>query len=251
MKKSFYVAFLIIIFKIKSADTPLYIDIWVVWNIGQGQWVTHIQSDECTHYDIGGEFGSFKNLRKSLLYSCGKKLNKLNLSHWDYDHFMNLPLFIKSIPKVCWNVRPVFANTKKSAQKILALNIPDCQHPDPDLKKWSPLTSKNTNESSVVFLKSNVLMPGDSPIQKEKLWASEFNAIQSTQVLILGHHGSRTSTGGFLLSKLDKLYYSIASARYLKYRHPHSDTLTRLSEHKIPILKTEEWGHIWFETLTK
>lgn len=251
MKNSFFIIFLIITFKIKSANTPSHLDLWVVWNIGQGQWVTHIQSDECTHFDIGGEFGSFKNIRKSLLYYCGKKNNKLNLSHWDYDHFMNLPSLIKTIPNVCWNIRPQFSDTKKAAQKILALNIPDCQNPDQDLKKWSPLTSKNTNESSLIFFKSNVLLPGDSPVQKEMLWASEFDAIQSTQVLILGHHGSRTSTGKFLLSKLGKLFYSIASARYIKYKHPHSDTLARLSEYKIPILKTEDWGNIWFEVLVQ
>ena len=90
-------------------------------------------------------------------------------------------------------------------------------------------------------------MPGDSPIQLEKLWATDFKSITLTRILILGHHGSRTSTGKDLLAHLPQLQFSIASARYAKYKHPHQETLNRLSEYNIPILKTEDWGNIWFE----
>lgn len=247
MRITFYIIFFIVLFKIKSANTPEYLNIWVVWNVGQGQWVSHILSDECFHYDMGGEFGSFKNIKKKLLHLCGTKINKLNLSHWDYDHFANIPSLSQTLPKICWQNKPEFGKTKKAVQKILNLNIPDCHQLDANLKIWKPLTAQNTNESSMIFYTDRVLITGDSPIKNEKIWAYELSPILSTRVLILGHHGSRTSTGDILLSKLNNLNYSIASARYLKYKHPHQDTLSRLSKYQIPVLKTEDWGNIWFE----
>lgn len=238
-------------FKTKYASTPDFINVWVAWNVGQGQWVTQILSDDCHHYDIGGEVGSFKAVKKTLLSHCGSKTNKLHLSHWDYDHFLNLPSFAKAVPKLCWQNLPEFMHTKKLAKKILALNIPHCQlllhgqNNNPEL--WIPFTARNTNESSIIFYNNNVLITGDSPIQKEKLWVQEFLDIALTRVLILGHHGSRTSTGKTLLSSLPQLKFSIASSRYAKYGHPHKDVLNRLRGFKIPLLKTEDWGNIWFE----
>lgn len=247
MKINFYIILLIVTFKLKYAEAPEQINLWVTWNVGQGQWVTHILSKECLHYDMGGEVGSFKPIKKMLLDYCGNKINKLNLSHWDYDHFFNIPSFVKAMPKVCWLNVPEFAYTKKSAQNILNLKIPDCDTKDENLMVWVPLFARNTNESSTIFYDKNILMTGDSPIQQEKIWTPEIENLEFTRVLILGHHGSRTSTGKNLLSNLTHLKFSIASARYRKYKHPHSDTLKRLSEYNIPILKTEDWGNIWFE----
>lgn len=247
MKFNFYIILLIITFKLKYAETPAYINHWVTWNIGQGQWVTHILSDKCLHYDVGGEFGRFKIIKKTLIHHCGNKINKINLSHWDYDHFFNIPMLAKIAPHLCWQNIPEFAHTKKSAKSVLELKIPNCREEDKNLVTWSPLIARNTNESSTIFYDETVLMSGDSPIQKEKIWATEIDNIGLVRILILGHHGSRTSTGKDLLSHLPHLKLSIASARYLKYKHPHKDTLARLSEFDIPVLKTEDWGNIWFE----
>ncbi|MBY0452646.1 MAG: hypothetical protein K2P92_06395, partial [Bdellovibrionaceae bacterium] len=74
-----FLIFLIVMFKIKSAFAPEYVDTWVAWNIGQGQWATHILPDECRHYDIGGEAGSFNRVKPTLIRSCGGRLNRLYL----------------------------------------------------------------------------------------------------------------------------------------------------------------------------
>src|SRR3989344_9346736 len=102
MKINTYIVLLIITFKLKYAEAPQHINVWVTWNVGQGQWITHILSKECLHYDMGGEFGSFKTIKKTMINYCGNKINKLNLSHWDYDHFFNIPSFIKTVPNLCW-----------------------------------------------------------------------------------------------------------------------------------------------------
>ena len=237
--------FLIVFFKIKSAEAPAHLDMWVNWNIGQGQWLTHITNETCRHFDVGGEFGTFKRLKKSLIFYCGKKRNELILSHWDLDHFFNIPSLAKSFPGVCWLHKPEFAAEKPQAQKIIALKLSPCPGESPSF--WQPARAETTNDSSAVFMEQEVLIPGDSPIQQEKLWAYQVPGITSTRVLILGHHGSRTSTGRDLLSQLPHLKYAISSARYARYHHPHPDTLGRLQAFHIPVLKTEDWGNIWFQ----
>lgn len=246
MKMHFYFVLLVICFKIKFVEAPQYHNLWVVWNVGQGQWITHILPDECRHYDIGGEFGSFSSMKKTLLLNCGNKINIMNLSHWDYDHFLNIPLLARSVPKLCWQNFPKFGTTKKSVQKILDLRLPRCVNLTEQPLAWTPFIAKDTNESSNIFFSEKVLISGDSPIQQEKIWLNEIEKISTARVLILGHHGSRTSTSKELLTALPNLEFSIASARYLKYKHPHKETLARLSEFQIPVLKTEDWGNIWF-----
>lgn len=244
--------FLIVTFKIKSAVAPEYRDLWVIWNVGQGQWVTHILTDECRHYDIGGEFGSFKHVKRQLLIECGTHLNRIYLSHWDTDHFLNLPLLARALPKVCWQDRPQVFENKKSAQKILQLNIPFCEpiaaeqslHP----LSWISSNITETNKSSHITIDNGVLNTGDSPISVERLWCTEMPGLQNIQVLMLGHHGSRTSTGSELLGHLTGLNWAAASARMAKYGHPHAETILRLAQKSIPVIRTEIWGNIWFQT---
>ena len=237
--------FLIVFLKMTIAETPEHIDTWVVWNIGQGQWVTHITSTQCRHFDAGGEIGSFKRIKRLLLNVCGSKKNELLLSHWDSDHFFNIPSLARAVPSLCWRHHTHFGEKKAQAQKILSLKISECAVSE-ELPMWQPATARTTNESSAVFAEQNVLLPGDSPITQEKLWAHQLAEVDSAKVLILGHHGSRTSTGRELLAQLPRLSFSVSSARYERYRHPHPDTVKRLQEFKIPLLKTEDWGNIWF-----
>lgn len=65
-------------------------------------------------------------------------------------------------------------------------------------------------------------------------------------VLILGHHGSKSSTSEYLLNNLS-IRQSISSARWKRYHHPHPQVLARLQIKKIPNLRTEDWGHIIFQ----
>ena len=105
---------------------------------------------------------------------------------------------------------------------------------------------KSSNGSSIVYAYDKLLFPGDSGSQQEKHW-SKHSYINKIEILVLGHHGSKTSTSDLLLTKLPKLKYAISSARYAKYRHPHNSVLARLNLHKIIVLKTEDWGNIIFE----
>jgi competence protein ComEC len=90
------------------------------------------------------------------------------------------------------------------------------------------------------------LIPGDSTAPQEKIWSYHGN-MQKTGFLLLGHHGSRTSTSEELLSQLPHLKVAIASARFARYGHPHLEVVRRLKKYHVALLKTEDWGNLWFE----
>lgn len=246
-KLNLITVFIAVLLKLSLAKAPAAIDQWVIWDIGQGQWVTHILTDECIHYDVGGELGSFKYIKKSFTQACATKKNFVLLSHWDFDHYLNLTSVVKTTTDVCWLDQPALNKMNKSIKALLALNVRTCTGlPSVTINRWSPSSAQSSNDFSSVHLDSGFLMSGDSPIQKEKTWVRELKYVTSSKVLVLGHHGSRTSTGGDLLQHLPHLKMAISSARFKKYGHPHKETLLRLSKNKTPVLKTEDWGSIWF-----
>src|SRR5690606_4107917 len=112
----YLVVFMIAFLKHSICGAPQFVDIWVAWNVGQGQWVTHILTDECRHYDIGGEFGSFAPLKSLLIQNCGLKMNVLHLSHWDYDHFLNVLPLARTFPHICWRSAPQQTPLKATVQ---------------------------------------------------------------------------------------------------------------------------------------
>lgn len=215
----------------------------VIWNIGQGQWVTAINDATCFHFDTGGEFFPWKKLKKF----CGNQENQISLSHWDSDHINGL----KSWPRIwntCLAIRPLGKSSVKKTQ--LLSHFADCA-PGADLfiktRAWHPsVITKDTNNNSHVIKFENVLLPGDSPQQQERIW-KDTPWMKDSKILVLGHHGSKTSTSAELLASLPNLRLAIASARWARYKHPHPATLAVLRRYRIPLLRTEDWGNIWLE----
>lgn len=237
-----YLILIGLVFKCAPLAFTERVDDWIVWNVGQGQWITHVQNDHCTHYDVGGEFGVFKNFQKKLQARCLQRQNRIVISHWDYDHYLHLPVLTRAVPRLCWFSKPKWIQSKKSVTQLHLLSLPICR--DQLLNTWRPSHFKNLNASSSVVVEGPLLIPGDSPIAQEKIWRHQLKGLNHVKILILGHHGSSTSTGTDLLRTLPEIKMAISSARYAKYRHPHSRTLKRLKDFSIPVLRTEDWGHL-------
>lgn len=218
----------------------------VIWNVGQGSWATEVLPDLCIHYDLGGE----KDPSSQVLHHCRKKENFIFLSHWDWDHVSFAGKYSKLAAKTCLVRRPQ-GNPSPKKERLFK-RIPICS-----LKKtvsvqklirtlFKPWKGKSSNDRSEILFSSSfqVLLPGDSTKAQEKLW--KIFAPPGTRGLILGHHGSLTSTSPQLLDHLPKLQWAVSSARRKKYGHPHPKVAELLLRKKIPLLKTEDWGHIHF-----
>lgn len=219
---------------------------FIVWNVGQGQWSTLVEDTTCHHYDMGGE----KNPLRSVARLCRDKENFISLSHWDSDHIGFAARARSLLPQACLEIPPL---GKSSPHKMKILSIyPACAaggtSPSHELTHFTDADlAKKTNElSHVILVKGKILVPGDSTAKQEKTW-SHVVSLAKVKLLLLGHHGSRTSTSEELLSELPHLRVAISSARFARYGHPHQEVARRLKRHHVPLLKTEDWGHLWFE----
>ena len=248
-----FIFFTVVFFNSRVALSPGYINFWVIWNVGQGQWITHVTNTECRHFDFGGEIQYFKFIQKQFVNFCNQKTNRLYLSHGDLDHYNFITLINNRVNSVCWMVKPNDFNPPN-------LKIPLCLAPKLKINRIGPLTEFNSNQTvlndcnpryknscSTIFKREKFLFAGDSPKSKERLWSPTLEQKSEIKVLVLGHHGSRTSTSQSLIDRLPQLKMTVASARFAKYGHPHKETRSLLKKNKIPNLRTEFWGHLIFE----
>jgi competence protein ComEC len=235
MAKAFCV-FLIILLVSRplSREDPIEL---IVWNVGQGQWATIIADNICWHLDMGGEFAPWGEI----IGRCRQRLNVISLSHWDMDHIGFAPRAKIHLANLCLLNEPL-GEASKHKQTLLR-GIPRCPIPSP-FSQWANPAGRSANAKSWVVTWRGVLAPGDSPRDQEKTWIHRLTGLSQVHYLILGHHGSRTSTSIELLHALSHLKLAVSSARQQRYGHPHPEVVQELSRAHVPLLRTEEWGSI-------
>lgn len=228
---------------------------WIVWNVGQGQWLTHVNSTTqvCFHFDFGGERSPFFQVQTV----CDQYQNKLLLSHPDWDHY-SFFREIRSLKNVCLfdeSLKYLRLSKKRNHRRLFTnlKPLPKCQQQIENALIQTSSFKKDSNSSSNILHYRGVLATGDATVGREKEWLNQLSAQDrqniknKTTILILGHHGSKTSTSLEILNALPNIKQAIASARFLRYGHPHIQTLARLRLKKIPLLRTEDWGNIRFQ----
>lgn len=213
----------------------------IVWNVGQGQWLTLVENGTCVHIDSGGERSP---LQKVLLY-CQNARNVHLLSHFDWDH-MSFLSQLSPLRHFCRYGMPTDPTHPKQKQRYERL--PRCLS-SPSSVSEIPFQIEfkgHANDYSRVFvIKKQFLVPGDSTVRAEKIWSQSLSG--DVRWILLGHHGSQTSTGTGLLKKLPHLQFAIVSARKKRYGHPHPKVLKRLQLFGLYPLTTEAWGTLGFE----
>jgi competence protein ComEC len=125
--------------------------------------------------------------------------------------------------------------------EMLILNPPHTSNLDSD--------SDFNNHSIVVKLyykKSNFLFTGDIEKEAEKrllVWQNILNS----DVLKVGHHGSKTSTTLEFLDKVDPMIAVITVGKN-NFGHPSQKVIERLEDRNIKIYRTDEDGTIIIRT---
>lgn len=100
----------------------------------------------------------------------------------------------------------------------------------------------------VVYGDVEFLLTGDAPESIEKYVVSLEGVVLQSEVLKLGHHGSKTSSAEIFLKTVDPDYAIISAGKDNKYGHPHKEVTDRLHSLGINFLGTYEEGTITFET---
>lgn len=115
-----------------------------------------------------------------------------------------------------------------------------------------PTADWETNAASIVarliYGEQEFLLTGDSPIKIERyLLALDGRRLQS-DVLKVGHHGSRTSTSLEYAAAVYPQYAVISAGSDNRYGHPHKEVIDILANIGSAILRTDESGAIIFQS---
>ncbi len=118
----------------------------------------------------------------------------------------------------------------------------DILYPDRDV------TYLDTNSGSIVgklvYGNTSVMLTADSTISKELYLVNKNKDILKTDVLKLGHHGSRTSSSVEYLKSASPSVAIISAGLNNQYGHPHKEVLDKLKSLNIPYLATYDVGTI-------
>ncbi|OQW53475.1 MAG: hypothetical protein A4S09_07700 [Proteobacteria bacterium SG_bin7] len=216
---------------------------FIIWNVGQGLWTTGTGASKCFHFDAGGEKKYFFLIFPKLKKLCSGK-NFFSFSHWDLDHLSFVGRMSGKLNSCLLNSPG--GKTRSIFKKRWLENLKPCvaKHVIPEvIEIGSGKSNRTSNEASRVYIyNKKFLLPGDSPLKSEKIWS--YSVPWSINFLVLGHHGSRTSTGADLLKKIPMAKMAVASSDSKRYGHPHFEVRKKLKKHGIALLETQFWGNI-------
>ncbi|MEQ3723852.1 DNA internalization-related competence protein ComEC/Rec2 [Alcanivorax sp.] len=89
----------------------------------------------------------------------------------------------------------------------------------------------------------SALLPGDIGTQEEYRL---LGALSSVDLLVVGHHGSKSSTSDALLRQLQPDFALVSAGYRNRFRHPHPQVLQKLDSAGITVLRTDLDGMIVF-----
>lgn len=113
--------------------------------------------------------------------------------------------------------------------------------------------SLDSNDGSIVgrLVYGNIsfMLTGDATLFTENVIMRDIGGEGlSSNVLKLGHHGSRTSSGVMFLKRVHPDIAIISAGKNNRYGHPHKEVLNILSKLNIPYLATYDKGTIMFKS---
>jgi competence protein ComEC len=107
-----------------------------------------------------------------------------------------------------------------------------------------------SNASSIVALlrygETKFLLTGDIGEGTESYLVERFGDELQSEVLKLGHHGSRTSSSENFLQTVSPLYAVASAGKANDYGHPHPEVVERVEQTGAVLLSTAESGTLMF-----
>ena len=183
-------------------------------------------------------------------------MHKCMSPHGDYDHMGDTLNVIENIKvkKVIFNCGE-YNDLEQDLIKVL-----DKKH----IKYYSCIKELNIDKNKLYFLQtkkydnendnSNVIYTeldgfkfmfmGDASTTTEKEILDKYNLLE-IDVLKVGHHGSKTSSGKEFINKINPKYSIISVGKNNRYGHPNKEVLNNLEKSKI--YRTDMDGSIMFK----
>lgn len=92
------------------------------------------------------------------------------------------------------------------------------------------------------------MFTGDAPLSIEEYLTSTYGEALESEVLKLGHHGSRTSTADSFLEIVNPSYGVVSAGKDNRYGHPHVEVVKRAEDRGVHVLSTAREGTLVFKS---
>jgi competence protein ComEC len=228
-------------------------------DVGQGQCIIIQSAGKTFLVDCGGDSDTAAaDLAADTLLSQGiSRLDGVVVTHYDRDHAGGVGYLLQRIP-----ADAIFLPESPDEDGILETILPYCDggevfvendlligYENTKISVFAPILSSTDNERGLCVLfrdeKCDILITGDLSSLGEKLLVREKD-IPNLTALVVGHHGSKSSTCEGLLEATKPEYALISVGEDNYYGHPHTSVLTRLREYGCVVYRTDENGTIIF-----
>lgn len=228
-----------------------------VLDVGQGQAII-LQSQGLTYLvDCGGDYSEeTANITAERLLSQGiDRVDGVILTHYDTDHSGGLAYLLTRIDTellflphsldengVAEELRSVTDGQIIDVREDLLLTFGSAS-----MVLYAPVSYNSGNESSMCVLfrteKCDILITGDMGETGERL-LMKYHSLPQVDILVVGHHGSSSSTSQALLETVRPRYAFISVGEDNSYGHPDQTVLERLLAFGCVIYRTDENGTI-------
>lgn len=230
-------------------------------DVGQGSSTLFYSKGRTVLVDCGGNSGNDPgDVAADYLQALGSsRLDALILTHYHTDHAVGVPQLLARLD-VSLLLLPDVTPEDPLRQEILALaesnncevkfiaNDSRFSFGEAEMTLFAPLGDGGANEEGLSLLCSvgefHALVTGDMNDVVERRLV-KYNNLPDIDLLLVGHHGSKSSTSEELLLAVTP-ERAVISSGYNSYGHPAPETLERLGAAGCEIYLTRDMGNVTF-----
>ncbi|MGB6028652.1 MAG: DNA internalization-related competence protein ComEC/Rec2, partial [Rhodanobacter sp.] len=227
--------------------------LWVL-DVGQGLAVLVRTHDHLLVYDTGARYPSGFDLGEAVvlpsIHALGlSRVDMLMISHGDNDHAGGAQTVAEAFPQA-----------RRLAGEPARMRVPMQQCAAGQAWQWdgvrfrvlspAPGGGDRDNDSSCVLLVEGrggrVLLPGDISSKAEPAVAAAVGT-GPPPVLVVPHHGSKTSSGAAFIAALRPSLALVSAGWRNRFGHPRAEVLARYAEAGLPLFNTAVEGAVEVE----
>jgi competence protein ComEC len=187
-----------------------------------------------------------------------RRLDAVALTHAHSDHMGGMTAVLKNFrPHVLWvgnnpgipAYQALLAEAHRLGISIVSMTTGnqfafggtrvEVMSPAADYHPGATATNDDSLVLHVAFGQTSVLLEGDAQVASEQQMLTED---LHSDLLKVGHHGSRTSTSPRFLAAVSPSYAVISVAQHNPYGHPKMEILQRLQDQHIRTFRTDALG---------
>lgn len=120
----------------------------------------------------------------------------------------------------------------------------DIIFPDIDVRDYE--SNASSIVARLVYGQHSFILTGDAPKSIEEYLILTEGEYLKSNVLKVGHHGSRTSTSELFLAEVSPNYAVISAGKDNSYGHPHLEVTDALFNAGVETFNTADHGHVIF-----